>query len=241
MSDLRKYLQPDGPFRAADIRPGDYYELYRGHPIECAPTGGDGARGVATGVHVLDTDPDVEELGVDAGFAPEPKTLWAPDIAVGRVPDKPGWIAGVPPLAVEYAGPGQDDETLAAKIAGLLSHGTRYIWVVKLTGPRRVEVYTADEPVKTLGPGEVLRAPGVLRNPVPVEALYDRRKSLELAFSNLLQREGYNSLDEVRAEGLLAGIEKGIEKGIEQGIEKGIEQGIEKGIEQGIEKGIEQG
>ncbi|MEA2603082.1 MAG: hypothetical protein QOF89_4074 [Acidobacteriota bacterium] len=39
-------------------------------------------------------------------------------------------------------------------------------------------------------PGEELRAPGILANPVPVEALYDREVALEVAFRNLLQRQG---------------------------------------------------
>lgn len=231
----------DGPFRSDQLRSGDPYELYRGHPIRCAPTGGDGARGITTGVHVLDTDPDVEETGVDAGFSPSKDTLWAPDISVGGVPNKPGWIQGVPPLAVEYAGTHQDEDTLQTKIAGLLERGTRYIWVVRLTGIKRVEVYTPNAAPQTYFAGDVLRAEGVLRNSVPVEALYDRNKSLELAFSNLLQRHGYDSLEAVLEEGKREGIEQGIEQGIEKGIEQGIEKGIEKGIEQGIEKGIERG
>ena len=49
--------------------------------------------------------------------------------------------------------------------------------------------------------GEELAAPGILRNPIPVDALYDRRVAQGVELRNLLQREGYASLDAVRAEG----------------------------------------
>jgi hypothetical protein len=189
-----------GPFSAEQVRAGDRYELSGGHTVYCAPTGGDGARGTAAGVEVLDTDPAVESAGVDAGFSPQPKTLRAPDISLGNIPDRPGWIPGVPPLAVEYASVGQDEAELQAKIADLLAAGTRFLWVVRLVGPRRVEVYEPGLPVRTLGPGEELRAPGILRNAVPIEALYDRNVAHELTLRNLLQRRGYESLDEVREE-----------------------------------------
>jgi hypothetical protein len=41
----------------------------------------------------------------------------------------------------------------------------------------------------------------VLRNPVPVEALYDRATAHEVTLRNLLQRKGYDGLEEVREEG----------------------------------------
>ncbi len=49
--------------------------------------------------------------------------------------------------------------------------------------------------------GEELEAPGILRNPVPVEALYDWEVGREITLRNLLQRHGYDSLEAVRAEG----------------------------------------
>ncbi len=42
---------------------------------------------------------------------------------------------------VEYADTGQDEADLATKIQELLAAGTRHIWVVRLTGPRRVEIH----------------------------------------------------------------------------------------------------
>lgn len=188
-----------GPFRADQIREGDRYELSNGHPIECLPAGRDHAASNVVGAEVLDTDPDVEWTGVDAGYSPEPGTLRAPDVAVGKVPEeKEGWLANGPPLAVEYASVGQDEAKLQEKIRDLLAAGTRYVWVVRLVGPRRVEVYEPEKAVRTYGAEEALEAPGILRNPVPVPALFDRRAAHEASLRNLLQRHGYESLDAVR-------------------------------------------
>lgn len=209
MSAPVRYEAP-GPFRANDLRPGSRYELHDGHPIHCAPTGGDGARGNIVGAEVLDTDPIVEEAGIDPGYAPRPGFLRAPDVAVGNVPDKRGWIQGVPPLAVEYAGSGQDEDDLQDKISDFLGAGTKLVWVVRLVGPRRIEVHEPGKPVVTLGPGDTLSAPGILSNTYPVEAFYDRPTAHRLTLRNLLQREGYESLDEVRAEGREEGREDGL-------------------------------
>jgi hypothetical protein len=195
-----------GPFLAAAIPEGSRYELENGHAFYCAPTGGDGSRGTAAGAEVLDTDPAVEEAGIDAGYTTGPQDLSAPDIAVGNVPDKPGWIAGVPSLAVEYAGSGQDEERLRQKIAHLLEQGTQWVWVVRLVGPRRVEVHARGGAMRIFGPGEELKAPGILKNAVPVEALYDRRTAHEVTLRNLLQRRGYEDLEAVREEGREEGL-----------------------------------
>lgn len=203
-----------GPFRADQIRPGDPYELSNGHPIYCLPTGGRGARATSVGAGVLASDPAVQDVGVDTGFSPSPDTLRAPDIAVGVIPDQPGWVQGVPPLAVEYADTGQDEGELAVKIQDLLAAGTRYIWVVRLTGPRRVEVHQAGAGVTVAHPGDELQAPGVLANPVPVEALYDREAAREVVLRNLLQREGYASVEAIREEGEAAGEVRGLKSAI---------------------------
>ncbi len=194
-----------GPFQASALRSGDRYELSNGHAIYCAPTGGDGSRATVTGAQALSSDPVVTEAGIDPGYSQSPGNLRAPDIAVGNVPDRPGWIAGVPPLAVEYASVGQDEAKLQEKIADLLSAGTRWVWVVRLLAPRRVEVHEAGQPLRTFNPGEELLAPGVLKNPVLVEALYDQAASNKATLRNLLQREGYESLAHVRDEGLIEG------------------------------------
>ncbi len=196
-------LQPGsrGPFRADQLRSGDPYELSNGHPVHCLPTGGRGGRAASLGGGVLASDPAAQDVGTDVGFSPSPEILRAPDLAVGEIPDQPGWVQGAPPLAVEYADTGQDEADLRIKIGELFNAGTRYVWVVRLTGPRRVEVYQPDQGVRIANPGEQLTAPGILANPVPVEALYDREAARQTIFRNLLQQEGYASLEEVRAEG----------------------------------------
>jgi Uma2 family endonuclease len=211
------------------------YELCAGHPIYCAPTGGDGARGQFSGAHVLDTDPEVESAGGDAGFALGPHKLRAPDIAVGNVPDQAGWIKGAPPLAVEYASAGQDEAKLQEKIADFLAAGTQWVWVVRLLGPRRVEIYQHGQPVRTFGPGEMLSAPGILRNAVPVQALYDRSVAHELTLRNLLQRKGYGGLDEVREQARKEGQEQGWEAGREQGWEQGRIEALRRAVGEVVE------
>jgi hypothetical protein len=59
-------------------------------------------------------------------------------------------------------------------------------------------------------PYDELEAPGILGNPVPVEALYDREAARRVIFRNLLQRQGYASLEDVRAEGEIQGLRKAI-------------------------------
>lgn len=199
-----------GPFRADQLHSGDPYELSHGHAILCLPTGGRGARAISAGAKALGTDPAVQDVGFDAGFSPEPDILRAPDLAVGSIPDEPGWVPGAPPLAVEYADTGQDEAQLTAKIHDLLEAGTRFVWVVRLTGPRRIEIHQPGQPMRVAHPGEDLEAPGILANPVPVKALYDREVSDEVSLRNLLQRHGYESLEAVRAEGEVATLQAAI-------------------------------
>jgi Uma2 family endonuclease len=199
-----------GPFRVDQLRPGDPYELSNGHPIFCAPTGKDGGQAVMLGAEVIGSDPDAEEAGVDTGFALDEKTLRAPDVAVGGIRDEPGWAKeGPPKLAIEYAGKGQDETELQRKIEELLAAGTLQVWVVRLLGKRHVEAYRRGRAPERKMPGEMLVAEGVLRNPVPVEALFHREAAHEQTLRNLLQRRGYASLDEVRAEGRQEGRQEG--------------------------------
>lgn len=193
MSSLKSTSR--GPFRADQLKSGDPYELSNGHPIYCAPTGGRGAGPNGLGFDVLSSDPLVKEAGVDVGYSPEPGMLRAPDVAIGNVPSEPGWVKGVPMLAVEYADVGRDEADLQVKIQELLAHGTQWVWVVRLKGPRVVEVHSASEPVRLVRPGQELTAPGILKNAVPLEALYDRDAAHEATLRNLLQRKGYESLE----------------------------------------------
>jgi hypothetical protein len=172
----------------------------------------------SVGASVLASDPAVQGVGVDIGFSPSPETLRAPDISVGELPDQPGWVQGVPPLAVEYADTGQNENELQIKMQELFAAGTRYIWVVRLAGPRRVEVHQPGQKPRIANSGEQLEAPGILANPVPVEALWDRETGLRVTFRNLLQRQGYANLDEVRAEGEAQGRAEGEMQGLRKAI-----------------------
>ena len=215
-----------GPFQSDQIRDGDRYELSNGHPIYCAPSGSHHAGGNVSGSLVLDTDPDVGWSGSDAGVSTEPGMLRAPDIVVRTTaPGGDGtWLTEAPPLAVEYAAQGQDMADLRRKIAELLRAGTRWVWVVRLVGLPRVEVHAAGAKMRTYTGDELLEAPGVLRNPVPARALFDRTAAHEATLRNLLQRHGYASLSEIRQEGHQEGLEKGIQEGRQKGQEEGQQQ-----------------
>ncbi len=208
MTEARRQIGP-GPFRAEHLHDGDRYELSNGHPIYCAPAGRDHADHNLTGSLMLATDPATEWAGVDAGYQADGGTLRAPDIAVGPTPERDGWIPGAPLLAVEYASRGQDEQELQSRIADLLAAGSRYVWVVRLVGPRRVEVYSQDQAMRIVGVDDTLQAPGILRNPIPVRALYEREPAYEAALTNLLQRRGYDSLEAVQAESEARGEARG--------------------------------
>ena len=205
-----------GPFRAEQIPEGSPYELSNGHPVLCMPSGRRGGRSNLIGGEVLETDPAVTAAGVDVGFSMDPSHLRAPDVSVGDFSNEPGWAPGAPPLAVEYADTGQDEAELEKKIAELLGAGTRHIWVVRLVGPRRVEVHEPGKQVRLAKPGQELTAPGILKNPVPVLALYDREAAHEATLRNLLQRRGYESLEAALA---TAGAQGKIEGKIEGELE----------------------
>ena len=202
-------LTAPGPYRAEDIREGSPYELSDGHRVLCMPTGRRGGHSNLIGGEVLETDPAVKSAGVDVGFSPDPSHLRAPDVSVGDFANEPGWAPGAPPLAVEYADTGQDEAELTKKIDELLGAGTKHVWVVRLVGPRRVEIHEPGRRMRLARPGEDLVAPGILQNPVPVLALYDREAAHEATLRNLLQRRGYESLDAVRAEAGAQGEIKG--------------------------------
>lgn len=128
-----------------------------------------------------------------------------------------------PPLAVEYADVGQDEASLEEKRAELFAAGTRYLWVVRLAAePRHVEVHEAGAPSRLAYAGEALTAPGVLRNAVPVEAMWDGEAANRATLRNLLNRAGYESLDQVRGQGIEVGLEQGIEKGEARGLATAI-------------------
>lgn len=73
-----------------------------------------------------------------------------------------------------------------------------------------MEVYAPEQPLRIMGPGDQLAVPGILRNPVPVEALYDRHAGHRATLRNLLQREGYEDLAAVLREGRKEGLAESI-------------------------------
>jgi len=225
-------LRAPGPFRVDSLRSGDPYELSEGHLVQCLPTGSNGSGPNGRGFVVLDTDPAAPPAGVDAGIELSGNTLRAPDVVVGIGPEVGGWSTTVPPLAVEYAADGQDNADLIKKIDEFLAAGTRWVWVVRLTGPRRVEVHARGKTMRVVRPGESLTAPGVLKNDVPVEALFDRDAAHEVALRNLLQRKGFDSLADVTAKGFDKGMEKGMEKGVAQGRDEGLRAGLQPLVHQ---------
>lgn len=93
-----------------------------------------------------------------------------------------------------------------------------------------MEVYEKGALPRTLLPGQELVAAGVLQNPVPVEALFDRDAAHTVVLRNLLQRHGYASLEEVRGEGREEGREAGRAEGREVGREEGREAGREEAL-----------
>ncbi|WP_437286584.1 hypothetical protein [Sorangium sp. So ce406] len=210
------HLDPDqrGPFRADQARPGDPYELSHGHPIVCLPLGGRASAALLLGGAVVAWDPAVSEAGVGTGYTPAPGLLRAPHVAVGNAPDSPGWVPGAPALAIEYADVGEDEARLSRKIDDLLGAGTRWVWVVRLAAPPHVEVHAPGEPRRLALPGELLRAPGVLQNPVQVEALHDRAAAQRALLTNLLQREGHSSLESLRDRGLREGRNEGLQQAV---------------------------
>jgi hypothetical protein len=82
--------------------------------------------------------------------------------------------------------------------------------VVRLTGLRRVEVHEPGKATRTALSGELLTAPGVLKNPVPVDALYDRDAADRATLTKLLQRQGFEDLEAVLAKGRNEGRTEGL-------------------------------
>jgi Uma2 family endonuclease len=208
-----KKLAP-GPFRADGLEPGGYYEISRGHPVQLAPAGTRHGAANVIGALPLATDPMVVEMGIDVGHKLAEDTVRAPDVSVGGVPsDRPGWAKGAPPLAVEYADEGTKEADLQTKIEEYFGAGSKFVWVVRLVGPRRVEVYTSADAMTVHTAESSLEAPGILQEKMPAAALWDRRVALDVSMRNLLLRAGYKDIDQVREEGREEGREVGREEG----------------------------
>lgn len=212
-NSARRMLAP-GPFTADQLPEESRYELVNGHPLHCEHAGGRHSTSNLTGGAALWSDLGVTEADVNAGYQLNASTVRAPDLAVGNVPNAPGWVQGAPPLAVEYEDRRQDKAELATKITQLLKVETRYVWVVRLVGLPRVEVYEAGKAMRVVGLEKQLTAPGVLHHSVPVRALFDQDAARAVVLRNLLARAGYEDLDAVRDEGRDKGREQGRDEGL---------------------------
>lgn len=122
-----------------------------------------------TGALVLASDP----AGVTASLWGVPRGQPSPAEALNGDASSASWMETAPSLAVELVEAGRDEGDLAQKIDELLSAGTRHLWAVRLSGPRRVEVYDATGSSKVFSEGRELRADGVLERGLPVDALFD--------------------------------------------------------------------
>ena len=218
MTDPR-WTESEGPFRADQIRDGDPYELSNGHAIHCMSAGErHGNAHIAGSLVIATAAPSPQATGIDVGVAwNDGKNLRAPDLSVGNPLNKPGWSSAAPPLAIEYAGVGQDEDKLTDKIAELLALGTRLIWVVRLTGPLRVEIHEPGAPMRLVDADATLTAPGILERDVPVRALIEPDVAVEEALHNILAKKGYRNLDAVREEGRQEGHKEGHKEGHQEG------------------------
>jgi hypothetical protein len=206
-------LPTPGPFHVGQVRSGDPYELSEGHPIFCPPP----SRAVTAvrrlAALALDSDPAVRNTGVDAGIALSERTLRAADIAVNYEWTGGTWATHAP--LVLLCAPGEEGLLdFNKKVDEFLAAGTRYVWVVRLVGRRRVDVYEPGKALRTVHAGDALEAPGVLKNAVPVDALFDSDAAQEVALRNLVQRRGYDSFEDAVRKGAVRGRALGTRQGL---------------------------
>ena len=197
-------LRAPGPFHVGQVQSGDPYELSEGHPIYCPPPSQPVTAVRRLAALALDSDPAVRNAGVDAGIALSERTLRAADIAVNFE-----WAGGTwathAPLVLLCAPSDAGLLDFNKKVDEFLTAGTRYVWVVRLEGPRRVDVYEPGKAMRTVHAGAQLEAPGVLKNAVPVDALFDSDAAQAVALRNLVQRRGYDSFEDAVRKGALRG------------------------------------
>lgn len=213
-------------------------ELSDGQRIVCLPASGRHMGGAGRGLKVIASDAGARRIGTvgpEGGVSTGPHMLRAPDVLLSAEAETGGWITTAPPLALEIADRGQDEAELQKKIQELLVAGTKYYWVVRNTGPRRVEVYTTpgEGPLVVLSGGEV-DAAGVLDAPIPVDAFYDEEVADRIALRNMLAPYGYQSVEElkaaVRAEARSEGKAEGKAEGRAEGKAEGKAEGVARAI-----------
>lgn len=135
---------------------------------------------------LLNTDPAVEWAGTASEMVAGPRTLVQGDSG------KSSWITQPPPMAVELADDDCDESDLEQKIHELIGGGVRVLWVARLGGPRRVEVYVPGQSPRNVSIERSLTASGILSRPIPALALFSRDVALEQVLHRQLEpcREG---------------------------------------------------
>ena len=134
---------------------------------------------------MLSSDPGADWVSLGSPPSSEP----SPVEALGGDVSTPSWLDTAPSLAIEIVEAGGDVDDLVQKIDELLEAGTQHVWALRLTGPRRVEVYSGSGSQKTVSSGRELRAEGVLRFRVPVVAFFED----EVAVEHILQVHRYEN------------------------------------------------
>ncbi len=133
---------------------------------------------------MLSSDPQASWVSLWGAPTSEP----SPIEALSRGAESPSWTDSAPSLAIEIVEAGRDEDDLAQKIDELLCAGTRHLWAIRLTGPRRVEAYSSSISPKTFSVGRELEAEDVLRLSVPVEAFFEDDKAAEHVLESLASR-----------------------------------------------------
>ena len=109
------------------------------------------------------------------------RTVRAPDVSFVRagrlpavgVPARSGFSTLAPDLAVEVLSPSETASELDEKLADYRTAGTPLVWVVDPV-KRRVSIFAADAPVRSLREGDVLDGGAVLPGfTCPVAELFD--------------------------------------------------------------------
>ncbi len=181
--------QPAGVVTAEELfqyPDSKYYELVRGVPHACEPSGG--VHGRIAGRIVARLGDHVERLGlgtvlVEAGYVlrRSPDTVRGPDVSfvsLARLPPEQipeQFIPGAPDLAVEILSPSSRWSEVEEKIADYFAAGARLVWVVD-PGERRAIVRYPDRPPRVVAAGESLDGEDVVPGfALPLTELFGSR------------------------------------------------------------------
>jgi Uma2 family endonuclease len=144
---------------------GQRRELVRGRVVPMSPVGGSHGGSVIKLAVRVGGHAEKHDLGwvtTEVGFilARSPDIVRGPDLAFvtkRRTPDPipTTFVEMAPDLAVEVVSPGDTFSEVFEKVHEYLDHGVREVWVVDGRS-RRVLVLRGAEPMRTLGPDDVV-------------------------------------------------------------------------------------